>query len=232
MLTHKKSIFENSQKTLADAINKGFVSKNSKPQIHTIMSQDQCPFCHFINNQPDQIWEVAETENFYAWLEYPEPRAKGQMNIVPKQHIESVMEFSPAEWTEATNLLREVMGKVINGLGANGISVTMNVKEAGGQMLPHAYIQIFPRFEGEENAGTPTGAIFPQREDLAGDDEKYTEIQNQLKNASIDFAQEEIEPHPASQKFKQDEPAEQQEKDASQENKQEKKRGSRTIEWT
>ena len=196
------------------------------------MSQDQCPFCHFINNQPDQIWEVAETENFYAWLEYPEPRAKGQMNIVPKEHVESVMEFSAAEWTEAMNLLREVMGKVINGLGADGISITMNVKEAGGQMLPHAYIQVFPRFQEDENAGTPTGAIFPQREDIAGDDEKYQEIQSQLKNASVDFGQKEIEPHPQSQKFKeqpQKQPDEEEQEDP------EKSRGSgggKTIEWT
>ena len=191
------------------------------------MPEEQCPFCHFINNQPDQIWEVEETENFYAWLEYPEPRAKGQMNIVPKEHIDSVMEFSAAEWSEATTLMRTVMGKVINGLGADGISVTMNVKEAGGQMLPHAYIQIFPRFEGEENAGTPTGAIFPQKQEIAGDDDAYQEIQGQLKNAEVNFGQEEIKPHPETQKFQEQEGEEQNNGNDGQ-----KKRGGKTLEWT
>ncbi|MFB6100272.1 MAG: HIT family protein [Candidatus Nanohalobium sp.] len=167
---------------------------------------DQCPFCHFINNAKDQLYIIGETENFYAWLEAPEPRAKGQANVIPKEHVESVLEFSPEEWNEATTLLREVMEKVMDGLGADGISVTMNVKEAGGQMLPHAYIQIFPRFEEDENAGTPTGAIFPQREDLASE-EKFEEIQSKMNSISPDFGVEKVEPHPESQKFREDEPA-------------------------
>lgn len=193
------------------------------------MSQEKCPFCHFINNQPDQIWEVEETENFYAWLEYPEPRAKGQMNIVPKEHLESVMELSHSEWSEAMSLLRKIMGKVINGLEADGISVTMNVKEAAGQMVPHAYIQIFPRFGEEENAGTPTGAIFPQKEDIAGDDQAYQEIQGQLKKAEVDFGEGEIKPHPETQKFQQSQEDEEQ---SQEEKSQGKKRGGNTLEWT
>lgn len=159
-----------------------------------------CPFCQLMQ-QPEQLQVVGETENFYAWLEYPQPRAKGHANIVPKEHKESVLDFSPSEYHEAMTLLRETVEKELQGLDADGFSIAINIKEAGGQMLPHAYIQIFPRFEDEENAGTPIGAIFPQREELQSQ-EYFEETVEKVNAVNFDFETETTEPHPDSQKFK------------------------------
>ena len=156
---------------------------------------DQCPYCQLIDN-PEQLLIVGETENFYAWLEV-QPRAKGHANVVPKEHVESLMELSPAEWQEAMKLTRETMEEAFEGLDADGISVTMNVEEAGGQMLPHAYIQIFPRFQEDENAGTPTGAIFPHREELQ-EQSKLQEIRDKMSAVEVNFEEETHEPHPDS----------------------------------
>ena len=164
---------------------------------------DQCPFCQLIS-QPEQLNIIGETENFYAWLEYPQPRAKGHANVVPKEHVENVMELPFSEFQEAMKLTREVMEKAMEGLGADGLSVTMNVKEAGGQMLPHAYIQVFPRFQEEENAGTPTGAIFPHREELQSE-EAYQKVMQGYESVDVDLGSESIEPHPDSQRHKEDE---------------------------
>ncbi|MFO7794064.1 MAG: HIT family protein [Candidatus Nanohaloarchaea archaeon] len=163
---------------------------------------DQCPFCQLIS-QPEQLNIIGETENFYAWLEYPQPRAKGHANIVPKEHVEDVMELSFSQFQEGIKLTREVMEKAMEGLGADGLSVTMNVKEAGGQMLPHAYIQVFPRFQDEENAGTPTGAIFPHREELQTE-EAYQKVMQGYESVDIDLGSEAFEPHPDSQRHKEE----------------------------
>jgi len=104
--------------------------------------------------------------------------------VVPKEHTESVMEFSPAEYDEGMKLAREVVEKAEKGLGADGTSITVNIKEAGGQMMPHAYIQVFPRFEEDENAGTPTGAIFQHREDLQS---KLGELSESMSNVDVSF---------------------------------------------
>ena len=175
---------------------------------------DQCPFCQLMA-QPEQLNIVGETENFYAWLEYPQPRAKGHANVVPKEHVESVLEFSPDEYREAMILAREVMEKAVEGLDADGLSITMNIKEAGGQMLPHAYIQIFPRFQEDENAGTPTGAIFQHREDLQTE-EYFKETMSQMDAVDVDFEVETVEPHPDSQKFKEESDSEQEEEENDQ----------------
>lgn len=159
------------------------------------MAQDQCIFCQLIDN-PEQLYLVGETESFYAWLEV-NPRAKGHTQIVPKEHVESVLDFDPGEYHEAMKLVREVIEKAEKGLGADGASVTMNIGEAAGQMMPHAYISVFPRFQEDENAGTPTGAIFPQREELKNSIEDTKEAMDRV---TADFIQEKIEPHPESQR--------------------------------
>ncbi|MFQ3275139.1 MAG: histidine triad (HIT) family protein [Candidatus Nanohaloarchaea archaeon] len=160
---------------------------------------DECIYCQLIDN-PDQLMLVGETEHFYAWLEV-QPRAKGHTQVVPKEHIESVMELGPQQYQEAMKLVREVVEKSMEGLGADGASVTMNIKEAGGQMMPHMYISVFPRFSEDENAGTPTGAIFQHREELQ-DESKLQEIQGDMESVTVDFDVEKVEPHPESKRFK------------------------------
>jgi len=172
---------------------------------------DQCVYCQLIEN-PQQLMLVGETDSFYAWLEV-QPRAKGHTQIVPKEHKGSVMDFSPKEYDEAMSLVREVIVKAKKGLGADGASVTMNIDEPGGQMLPHAYISVFPRFEEDENAGTPTGAIFQHREDLQ---DKLEELKNSMADVDVDFG-EPVEPHPDSQKFKQGERSSKQQQQDSEE---------------
>ncbi len=162
---------------------------------------ENCPFCQLIEN-PEQLFLVAETDNFYAWLEVS-PRAKGHTMVVPKEHTESLMDLDPSEYEECMRLVREVMEKAVEGLGAEGVSVAMNVMETGGQMLSHAYIIVFPRFSEDEAAGTPLGAVFPHKEDLQ-DREKLSEISDKMSSVNVDFETEVKEPHPDSQKFKEE----------------------------
>jgi histidine triad (HIT) family protein len=191
---------------------------------------DQCIYCQLIDN-PDQLMLVGETEHFYAWLEV-QPRAKGHTQIVPKEHIESVMELDPNQYQEAMKLVREVVEKAMDGLGADGASVTMNIKEAGGQMMPHMYISVFPRFSEDENAGTPTGAIFQHREDLQ-DESKLGEIQGEMDSVTVDFDVEKVEPHPESKRFKEEQDKHREEKEEEDEERRSSGKGGHgeSFEW-
>lgn len=160
---------------------------------------DQCIFCQLMAN-PEQLNIIAETENFYVWHEYPEPRAKGQANVVPKEHTESILDLDPGEYQEAMTLVRKVMEKAKEAIDADGITVIMPESETGGQMLPHMYIQVFPRFEGDENAGTPASALFPQIE-MAEDEIKETA--EAMNNHEISFGEPKTA-HPESQRFKEE----------------------------
>lgn len=141
---------------------------------------------------------VGETENFYAWLDI-NPRAKGYTMVVPKEHKDSIEDFSASEYQEAMTLTRKVVEKAKKGLDADGVSVTMNIDEAAGQMVPHAYIQVFPRFEDDENAGTPTGAIFQPDEEAK---KNLDSIKEKMAAVDSDFGETSKEPHPDSQRHK------------------------------
>ena len=147
---------------------------------------------------PSQLKIVGETENFYAWLDI-NPRARGYTMIVPKEHMDSIEDFSASEYQEAMNLVRKVVDKAKKGLGADGVSVTMNIDEAAGQMVPHAYIQVFPRFEDEETAGTPTGAVFQPHEEAK---KNLDSIKEKMAAVDSSFGETTKEPHPDSQNFK------------------------------
>lgn len=175
---------------------------------------DQCIFCQLMEN-PEQLNIIAETDNFYVWHEYPEPRAKGQANIVPKEHTESILDLDPGKYQEAMTLVRKIMGKAKNSIEADGMTVVIPESETGGQMLDHMYIQIFPRFEEDENAGTPASALFPQIE-MAEDEIKETA--EAMSSHEINFGEPKTA-HPESQRFKDEGKAQNEEEQASSEEK-------------
>lgn len=145
---------------------------------------DQCIFCQLIES-PDETFTIHETDNVRAWLDI-NPRARGHTMVVPKEHEEDP-EALGETLTEMFNVARIVGEKAKNGLGADGYSVVMNDGEAAGQKVPHFYMIVFPRFEGEQNEGTPTGAIFPPLEDM--DESDMAEIHEQMEDASYnDFS--------------------------------------------
>lgn len=142
--------------------------------------------------------------------------------VVPKEHTETLLDLESEEYSEGMELARQVALKAEEGLEAEGVSIAANMREAGGQMVPHAYIQVFPRFSSEENSGAPLGAIFPQKEELQ---EELPDIQEAMKNANP--GEETIEPHPESQRFR-EEPVE----TGEEEETEGEDRSSGPVEWT
>lgn len=140
----------------------------------------QCPFCQLAAN-PDQTFDVHETEHFKAWLDI-NPRARGHTMVVPKEHWTSMEEIGE-HVPELFEIIRIVMEKARNGLDADGVSVVLNDGEAAGQRLDHFYAQVFPRFDGEENEGAPAGAVFQPLEDL--DESDLEEFSGKMEGANF-----------------------------------------------
>ncbi len=140
----------------------------------------QCVFCQLVNN-PEQTLTVHETEDFRAWLDI-NPRARGHTMVVPKEHMESAAEID-GKLGEMFDVARIAGEKAMNGLGADGYSIVVNNGEAAGQNLDHFYMIVFPRYEDEENAGTPTGAIFRPMEDM--DQNDLREIHESMQDAGF-----------------------------------------------
>lgn len=146
---------------------------------------DKCPFCQLLEN-PKQTLNIYETENFKAFLDI-NPRARGHTMIVPKEHHENLEDIPPGAMGEIPEMIQAVINKAKKGLGADGASVVINSGDIAGQRIPHIYIQVFPRFEDDENAETPAGAIFQpldlDQQELKEINKKMNQVDFQIKGS-------------------------------------------------
>jgi len=109
--------------------------------------------------------------------------------IIPKQHYSDLLDLPKKLVGEAFDVAHSVAEKVTGGLSADGVSLVINSGEEAGQRVPHLYIQVFPRFSGEETAGAPAGAIFKPMEI---DESELKDYQEKIASASHSKAEAKV----------------------------------------
>lgn len=107
-----------------------------------------CTFCRILRNElpPSRVVEGALT---VAFLDI-HPISAGHALIVPRRHIESFADLSPAEASElfmTGQLLATHMKKTLE--GCEGITVSLADGVIAGQEVPHAHLHIIPRVSGD-----------------------------------------------------------------------------------
>ncbi len=131
---------------------------------------DQCPFCQLIRS--GQVLQIHENETAVAFLDI-NPRARGHAIIAPKDHVQVLPELSAQQHADLMAAAATVAEKAGSTLDADGVSIVLNDGETAGQRIPHVYLQVFPRYRDEENAGVPAGAVF-QPVEMSENDLKAT----------------------------------------------------------
>ncbi|MDY6770050.1 MAG: HIT family protein [Candidatus Nanohaloarchaea archaeon] len=144
--------------------------------------QEQCPFCQLLDN-PGQTFDVHESDSFKAWLDI-NPRARGHTMIVPREHVGGMEDIDGGELFD---VVQAVAAKARTALGADGVSIAINDGEAAGQRLDHFYVQVFPRYAGEENEGAPAGAVFQPMEEV--DEAQLEEWSSAMHDAEVGGAE-------------------------------------------
>ena len=85
------------------------------------------------------------------------PVSKGHTLIVPKRHVETFFDATPAELCAINELIFKVKNLIQQELNPDGYNIGVNVGEAGGQSIFHFHYHFIPRFSGDvEN---PRGGI-------------------------------------------------------------------------
>lgn len=140
---------------------------------------EQCPFCQLVDN-PDQLLKVHESDHFIAFLDI-NPRARGHTMVLPKEHYADLFDLPKELIGEGFEAVHSVAEKIKNGMSAKGVSIVVNSGEEAGQRVPHLYIQVFPRYSGEETSEAPAGAIFKP---LELDKSELKDYQKKIQSAS------------------------------------------------
>ena len=106
---------------------------------------EDCLFCKIIKGEIS-CNKVYENEHFLAFLDI-KPHAKGHTVVIPKKHAITV--FSVEDLGPLMNGVKKVMLLLQEKLQPDGFNVGWNHGSAGGQVVKHLHIHIFPRYNGD-----------------------------------------------------------------------------------
>lgn len=110
-----------------------------------------CVFCKIIKGEMpgEKVYEDAETFAFLAL----HPTNKGQVLVIPKDHIENIYGFSDEAACRWMITIKNLAIAVKNSMDADGVNLIMNNEEAAGQAVFHAHMHIIPRFNDDGHKG-------------------------------------------------------------------------------
>ena len=99
-----------------------------------------CPFC-----MPEAILE--SDLSYVKWDKFPV--SLGHSLIIPKRHVETWFDLSPAEQVDALNLLTAIKLRIEKEYSPSGYNIGINCGESAGQTVFHAHVHIIPRYKGD-----------------------------------------------------------------------------------
>ena len=101
-----------------------------------------CIFCKIANKEAKSNI-VFEDEMIIAFRDL-DPKAPEHVLIIPKKHIESLMDLQPADKELASHILLDVIPKLANDLKIKdkGFRVVVNTGEDGGQTVSHLHFHL------------------------------------------------------------------------------------------
>ncbi len=99
-----------------------------------------CPFCS------KTISEISyfETENFRTIYNIA-PILPGHSLVIPKKHVESLLDFSDQELAELMMITRDSITILLKVFRAKGFNISLQEKEEAGQTIAHFHLHLIPR---------------------------------------------------------------------------------------
>jgi diadenosine tetraphosphate (Ap4A) HIT family hydrolase len=83
--------------------------------------------------------------------------SQGHMLVIPRRHVASFFELTPAEINACMELINEERKLLDEGFKPDGYNIGVNIGLAAGQSIFHVHIHIIPRYKGDvEN---PQGGV-------------------------------------------------------------------------
>ena len=103
----------------------------------------QCPFCESVLDAA-----FAESEHFIALYNIA-PILPGHSLVVPKLHVESLMDLTEADLSEFIIFSRNIAKLLSRAFKTDAFDWTIQEKEAAGQTVAHLHMHIIPRKPGD-----------------------------------------------------------------------------------
>ncbi|MDE6875949.1 MAG: HIT family protein [Lachnospiraceae bacterium] len=108
------------------------------------MKDDNCIFCKLAAGEiPSNT--LYEDTDFRVIMDIS-PAVKGHAIVLPKQHMNDLLEVETDTAAKALFVVSKVANAVKDALGCDGINILQNNGEAAGQSIFHLHFHVLPRF--------------------------------------------------------------------------------------
>ena len=107
-----------------------------------------CIFCK-IGSGEIPAHEIYEDEFSLAFLDI-KPHARGHTVVIPKKHAVTVFGLSQEDLQKLMLSITKTMQRIQHVLNPDGFNVGWNHNTAGGQVVPHLHVLIFPRYLNDD----------------------------------------------------------------------------------
>jgi histidine triad (HIT) family protein len=105
---------------------------------------DDCGFCRYIRG--DTVWAViVENELAVAFVNHRQYE-RGAALVIPKRHVQTVLEATDAELAAIAQLARKLAGAAHQAFSATGANIFQNNGIKAGQHVPHLHTHVVPRY--------------------------------------------------------------------------------------
>src|SRR3989338_83707 len=108
---------------------------------------DECIFCRIVQGEIP-CYNVYEDKDTLAFLDV-QPHAQGHTVVIPKKHGGRVFYLTEAQTKGFMADVVQAMKRVQEVLDPDGFNVGWNQNTAGGQVVPHLHVHIFPRYTND-----------------------------------------------------------------------------------
>src|SRR6476469_799273 len=107
------------------------------------MPDPDCLFCKIIAGDiPAQI--VDQDDKTIAFMDIS-PATKGHALVVPREHAKDIHEIAPADLAAVHVAAKRLAGRVVERLGADGVSIMQSNGAAAWQTVFHLHVHVIPR---------------------------------------------------------------------------------------
>jgi histidine triad (HIT) family protein len=113
-----------------------------------VVPQAECPFCGVVAGEaPAEV--VYEDDETLAFLDI-EPATDGHTLVVPKKHIENLLEATVEDATAVMRGVHQVAGLLEQRLRPDGITLFQANRAVGWQDVMHLHVHVVPRYSEDQ----------------------------------------------------------------------------------
>lgn len=124
----------------------------------------ECIFCRIISREvPSEV--LYEDEMSFAVLD-ANPCAPGHALILPKAHVNSVIEIDDAHLGPVFHTVKRIVGMLKASLNPDGFTIGINHGRAAGQAIDHLHVHVIPRWANDGGGSIHTVVTHPSSETL------------------------------------------------------------------